>query len=132
MVRSEQDDGISSYVSRNYEAFMQMRVFSDARLNLTGSRYLQDYEFLNENVDVRRQSVKLTMQPLQRASLILEIKNEKDVGGSVVRRIKTKLVTGLWRIRQLTLSVNGSSIFETQGANERENNTLMFRLNREF
>ncbi len=132
VVRSEQDDGISSYVSRNYEAFMQMRVFSDARLNLTGSRYLQDYEFLNENVDVRRQSVKLTMQPLQRASLILEIKNEKDVGGSVVRRIKTKLVTGLWRIRQLTLSVNGSSIFETQGANERENNTLMFRLNREF
>lgn len=131
-IRDEREDEFSPYIRKTYETYIQARFFSDTRLRLTSRRVIQDNQNSNQDVDLRRQSARLTLHPLPRASLSLEVSNEKDTGGTIPRRIKQTAIIGQWRIRKLVFSLDGRSVVETQGTVEREHNVFMARLNREF
>lgn len=131
-IREEMDDEISPYIRHSYETYMQALMFSDTRLRLSSRRVIQDNQNTTTDVDLRRQSARLSVYPFPRSSLSFEMSNEKDTGGSTHRRIKEKAITAQWRIRKLVFSLDGRSIVETQGPNKREHNVFMARLNREF
>ena len=130
--REEKEDDISPYVRKDYTAYIQARVMGDTQIRLSGQRSIQDNEFTTEDIDLRRQTARLTLHPWSRSSISFEVSNEKDTGSHIHRRIKTKALTARWQLRKLTLSIDGRSIVETHADYEREHNMFMARLNREF
>lgn len=131
-IREEMEDDFSPYVRKSYDTYIEARFFIDTRLRLSSRRVMQDNQRSDQDVDLRRQTVRLTMHPFPRSSLSLEMSNEKDTGGELQRRIKEKAIVARWRIRKLLITLDGRSIVETHGSNEREHNVIMARLNREF
>lgn len=131
-IREDQADEISPYERETLEMFIQSELTTDSRLRVTGRTVQQDNLISPEDIDLERQSVRLSLRPWPRSSLTFEVSNEKDTGGSTHRRIKEKSIVGRWRIRKLVFEIDGRSILETQGATEREHNLLTARLNREF
>ncbi|MDH5444213.1 MAG: hypothetical protein OEY52_01580 [Gammaproteobacteria bacterium] len=130
--REYYEDEISPYSREQHDAYIQTSVFSSGQFRVAARRLIQDNLYTVEDVDIHRQSANLRLFPWPRSSLVFQISNEKDVGGSIPRRIKEKSITGQWRIRKLILSLDGRSVVETVGSFEREHNTLSARVNREF
>lgn len=131
-IREEMEDDFSPYVRKSYDTYIEARFFIDTRLRLSSRRVMQDNQRSDQDVDLRRQTARLTMHPFPRSSLSFEMSNEKDTGGALQRRIKEKAIVARWRIRKLLITLDGRSIVETQGSFEREHNVFMARLNREF
>ena len=130
--REEKDDDISPYVRNDYTSYVQARFWGNAQLRVSAQHSIQDNEYTTEDVDLRKQTARFTIHPWARSVLSFELSNEKDTGSSIPRRIKTKAVVGQWRLRKLVLTIDGRSIVETQGSYERQHNTIMAGLKREF
>ena len=126
------EDDFSPYDRQSGEVFYQTKLFSDSRLRLNARTVDQDNHNSNEDIALERQSAQLVLHPWPRASITFEVSNEKDTGGTVLRRTQINSIIGRWRLRKLLIEVDARSIHEVQDETEREHNVLSARLNREF
>lgn len=132
VIREDQEEDLSPYDRKTLEVYVESEITPDSKLRLSSRNVEQDNLISVEDIDLERQSGRLTLHPWPRSSLVFEMSNEKDVGGSIHRRVKEKSIVGRWRIRKLVFEIDGRSIVEIQGNTEREHNLLTAKLNREF
>ncbi|MDH5181095.1 MAG: hypothetical protein OEZ39_10685 [Gammaproteobacteria bacterium] len=131
-VREDQTDDFSPYERKTFDLYVQAELSTDSRLRVSARAVQQDNLLSNEDIDLERQSARLSTHPWPRSSLAFEISHEKDTGGTIPRRLKEISLIGHWRFRKLVMELDGRSITEIQGDNEREHNLLTARLKREF
>lgn len=131
-IYEEQDEELSPYVRRTGSTFFQANLGMDTRFRVSYRRVRQDNLYTDQDADIRSRSVTLTTRPWPRSSLRYEHREDEDTGRTEVHSIIQDMIQIQWRVRQLTLSLEGTSIEEKQGTVIRDSYSISADLIRTF
>jgi len=132
VVHEDHNEEVSPYDSDSQEVFFQTEITRNIVLYLLEYRLQRDNLYSDEDVDLKRQIIRLSTRPWPRSTLSFEVSNEKDTGGSFIRSYKRTSIIGEMRIRKLVFTVDGRVVEESFGSSEQRHTIISAALRREF
>lgn len=128
-----QEEEISPYRRRNYDAYLQLPVWLRIGARLSARRLFVEYTNSPEDVDLIGWAVQLRSDPWLYTSLTAERASEEDTGGSLRRAIVRSSFGVEWRFRQLSVRGEGQHTREELGTTfERDRTLVRLTARREF
>lgn len=131
-VHEKQEEELFPYDRTTTDSFVDYKITNKTKVRLGLRKIQQDNFKSNEDIDLTAYSLSLTTIPWSRAHFRLVYSNDKDVGGSLERRIEQSRVQFQWQLRKLSIFLDGSSVNESQGNISREVNSVSANLKRTF
>lgn len=127
-----QEEEISPYRRRSYDAYLQLPVWLRIGTRLSARRLFVEYANSPEDVDLIGWAVQLRSDPWLYTSLTAESTYEEDTGGTLRRAIARNSLGVEWRFRQLSVRGEGQHARETLGTFERDRTLVRLTARREF
>ena len=111
---------------------MQVALPLSSNLHLSMRRLQIDNLFSTEDVDLTGYVIRLRSNPAKRLSLLLQLSDDKNTGGSIPSQTRNLSLTGQWRIRRLRLDFGARRISEKQSFIKHERTIFNVTLRRDF
>lgn len=131
-LNEKHNENISSYNKNNIDVFMQVALPLSSNLHLSMRRLRVDNLFSSEDVNLTSYSLRLKSNPAERLTLILQLSDDKNTGGSLHYNTRNLSLTGQWRIRKLLVEFGARKITEKQGAINHDRTIFNAMLRRVF
>ncbi len=128
----EHNENISSYEKSSADIFMQVALPYSSNLHLSMRRLQVDNLFSSEDVDLTGYMLRLRSSPAHRLTLLLQLSNDKNMGGSIPSQSRNISLTGQWRIRKLRLEFGVRKVTDTQSLIKHERTVFNVTLRRDF
>lgn len=128
----EHNENISSYEKSSADIFMKVAFPYSSNLHLSMRRLQVDNLFSSEDVDLTGYMLRLRSSPAHRLTLLLQLSNDKNTGGSIPSQNRNISLTGQWRIRKLRLEFGVRKVTDTQSLIKHERTVFNVTLRRDF
>ena len=132
VLNEEHNENISSYEKNSADIFMQVALPLSSNLHLSMRRLQVDNLFSSEDVDLTGYVLRLRSNPAHRLSLLLQLSNDKNTGGSIPSQSRNISLTGQWRIRKLRLEFGARRVTDTQSFIKHDRTIYHATLRRDF
>ena len=132
VLTEEHNENISSYERNSADIFMQVALPYSSKLYLSMRRLQVDNLFSSEDVDLTGYILRLRTNPVNRLTLLLQLSDDKNTGGSIPSQTRNISLTGQWRIRKLKLEFGARRVTETQSFLKHDRTIFNATLRREF
>ncbi len=128
----EHDEEIASYDRRSTKYSMQFNMPLATTIDISRRQTVINQKTSAEDVDLVRNSIRLRMRPWLRASLSYTYSEEDDTGGSIPRSLKEHSLEFEWRVRAVTIRLDGRLVDENQGEFARDRESIHLSMRRDF
>lgn len=132
VLQEKHNENNTSYNKKSADVYLQVGLPLATNLHLNLRRIQTDYIYSAEDVNLTSYSLRLKSNPLNRLSLILQLDDIKDNGGSYPRNSRNIIFTAQWRLRQLQFEAGAKKIYEKQSSLNHERMLINVNLRREF
>jgi len=132
VLNESHNENISSYRKNSAEIFMQVALPASSDLYLSMRRLQVDNLYSSEDVNLSGYRLRLKSHPAERFTLLLQLSDDKNTGGSLPRHSRNMSLTGQWRIRKLRFEFGARRVIETQSSIKHERTIFNAMLRRDF
>jgi hypothetical protein len=128
----QQEEEVSPYRRRSYDAYLQLPVLARISPRLSVRRLFVEYSNSPEDVDLTGWTLQLSTNPWTYTSLTAEASYEKDTGGSLQRLLQRNSLGIEWRLRQLSVRGEAQYTHEQLGTFDRNRSLIRLSARRDF